>query len=268
MVVTFLAKAAVGMVVSKIVGKITGSELLGALAGGFVGAGFGFDSATGAMSWSNPLEGLGAASASSGVASVGVDPAGLVGDAMGGASDFTMGAVTGGADLSTVNMMGGAITDTVSSGAGSGIASMGSQTLMGAAAPSVAAAAAPASGGMLSDATGWLDKHPTLAKIGGDLVSGALSPDKIDMIEAQGDQDRLTLIERQKQELAAKQAVDPNALAGRLDSVNQGVFAGGYQPGSLQSALSGFTPGYSTMNSPNYDSRVNAVYTIPSKEEV
>lgn len=266
-IVALIAKAAVGMVVSKVVGKITGSELLGALAGGFVGAGFQFNPTTGAMSWSNPVEGLfgASSSAASGVASVGVDPASLIGDVSSGASDFGLGAITNSADVAGANLMGSAVTDTVASGTGSGIANMGSQALMGAAAPT--AASATQAPGMLTKATDWMEKNPGLTKIGGDLISGALSPDKIDQIEAKGDQDRLTLIEKQKQELAAKQAVDPNALAGRLDAINQNLFTGGYRNSAFQSALSGFTPGYSTMTSPNYDSRVNAVYKIPSKEQ-
>lgn len=261
--IPFIAKAVVGMAVSKVVGKITGNELLGALAGGFVGAGFSIDAATGAMSWSNPLSGIldsTAGTATTGVANAGVESASLLDDAaMNMVDDASLGM------SSASNVAGGMpAPDVVSQygfGPGGDLVKGGAETMA-------------SSGGMLSKAGNaltkgfeWADKNPKIAQMGFDFVQGALSPDKIDEIEASGEQDRLTLAQKQELEQKSKEAVDADALKGRLQAIGDNMFKDGYRSGGLLSQATGINPLYYNQVDPNYQNRVNAVYTLPKNEQ-
>lgn len=256
-VVPLVAKMFVGVAVSKAVGAITGNEVLGAVAGAFVGAGFSLDAATGAASWGNPLAGAAEAGAGAAGATPGVEAATLVDNSLA----YNDALVAGGAADTAASM-----AANVGAGAGATGAAGAGGVLQGAM-PSLQTTGAGA-GGMLSNATSWMEKNPEITKIGADFAKGMFSPDKIDEIEAQGGQDRMTLAEKQRLELESKQAVDADALKGMLSNVNSNLFAGGYTPaaavgGGIQQGMSP----YSSNIDPNYLNRLNAIYALPAKNE-
>lgn len=240
-VVPLVAKVVVGAVVSKLVGQVTGNEVLGAVAGAFVGGGFSFDSATGGMSWANPLAGAAGGGATG---AAGTDTVAATFDGSGPLTSFAEGGAT---DAATLSDFGSQFVPESIGGTGA----------------NVIPAASAVEPGILSKAANWMEANPKTSELGMKFIEGAMAPDELELLQAKGEQDRLTLAEKTK----LKEAVDAGALSGRLEGVNRQVLGGGYQPGMLSVARDQSSPGYSSRVSPNLQNRLSSIYTPPSAEK-
>lgn len=256
--VPFIAKAVAGFAVAKLVGKVTGNDMIGAVAGGLIGIGIGFDPATG-FSW----EGFGEAAASSGAETVAGGAQGLLSE---GSSFLNPDTST---FLNYANDTSG-ITDLMSSGADFAASAPGASsaalvtdkatksadlvkdmpkaTDISKAAPT-AAAKEP---GLLSKAGSWIEDHPLISQMAFKGVESMLAPDSQDIWDMRSD------YEKQKYEREHR-PVNPADFTGDLEKVNQRLAEGGYKPQYAQVTGAGYQPMYAAMQSPNYRSMIERI---------
>lgn len=183
MIVAFIAKAAVGAIVGKVVAKATGSDILGLVAGGFAGGGLTFDKAAG-FGWANPAKGLMTASQEAGntFVSGGQGLAGLDGIA---ATPSTASTAASAFDAAAapVDILAAQPASSAANYAFSGAAptasTAASTALAGTQAPNITAAPTAPSGGImdkLSSGMNWMEEHPKITEIGSNMVMKAMAP--------------------------------------------------------------------------------------------
>ena len=253
--IPFIAKVAFGLVASKVVAKITGSDLLGMVAGLGAGAAFG-------------PGGLIGAEGAAGASAIGTD--------LGSALASTADTVAGGAELfggaeQFAGMAGSFVPETASALAPSfgsasnlfssesilpSLSSSGMEALAGETAGSLARplaeTAAGGSTGFLDKTSNWIEKNPLVAMAGMGAISGGANAQAMeeerDWREKQNERGYAEDAKRYDRE---HQTIDPNDVT-KLSDVNKRLSEGGYKSQYQKLMDQGYTPMYKGPVLPNY----------------